>query len=419
MGGTGDRYGFRAFHIDCSRHFFAVPELKKMIAAAAEFGFNYFHWHISDDQGYRLESRRFPRLHEISSVRKGDHFAYYFSDRQEGGYYTFEDVREILECCDSHGIEVIPELDVPGHVSAILAAYPELSCSGEETEVVTSGGIFHGIFCPAKEEVYAFLEALLGELIGVFPGEYFHIGGDEVPHENWESCPLCREKMKRMGISDMRAYQGAFENRIAGYLLEKGKKVIAWNDAADGGNLDPRIILQYWATDRDERLAEHLRKGGDIIISPTTHCYFDYPYGITSLKKAYETDLNPEGLREALRLGKGRVLGTEGLLWTEHIRTPQKLEEYAWPRLAAIAAVAKYGEDRPPFEDFLRDLKEKLPALEALGITVHPEEDWVPDEAESTRQREEFYRNYDEEAVRRFQEEASRGGKTDGVSEGI
>ncbi|MCR5426598.1 MAG: family 20 glycosylhydrolase [Lachnospiraceae bacterium] len=195
MGGTGDRYGFRAFHIDCSRHFFAVPELKKMIAAAAEFGFNYFHWHISDDQGYRLESRRFPRLHEISSVRKGDHFAYYFSDRPEGGYYTFEDVREVLECCDSHGIEVIPELDVPGHVSAILAAYPELSCSGEETEVVTSGGIFHGIFCPAKEEVYAFLEALLGELIGLFPGEYFHIGGDEVPHENWENCPLCREKI--------------------------------------------------------------------------------------------------------------------------------------------------------------------------------------------------------------------------------
>lgn len=370
---TGDaKYEYRSFHIDVVRHFFEIGELKKMLKTASFFGLNHFHLHLSDDQGYRLESEKFPLLNEISSFRRGDHFGRMRSDEKQGGFYRKDEIRELVRFASELGIEIVPELDMPGHLTAVIAAYPDLSCTGGKVEVAVKEGIYPEILCPGKEENMAFLCSLLDEIMELFPGKYVHIGGDEVPKTRWRSCPHCRQKMKRLGLCTEQEYQGWLENEIAAYLKTKGKKAIRWNDAACGNNLSEEIIIQYWTGDKSGAVARHVKRGGDVILSTMMNCYADYPYGFISEKKFYGLNMEPEELKEALlaqgEAKAGRVIGNECLIWTEYIRSNERLEELAWPRFAAAAAAGYLGKDRPPYREFERALKREYGIFEKNGI---------------------------------------------------
>ena len=375
--------GWRSFHIDSARHFIPLDELKKMIRMAAHFRLNRFHWHFADDQGWRIESAAFPRLHEIGSVRQGDHFDKDGNDEVQGGYYTRAEVRELVDYCRSLGIEIVPEVDMPGHVTAILAAYPSLSCTGEPIAVATKGGIFRDIFCAGKDDVFAFIERLLDDLLELFPYEYFHIGGDEAPKTRWKVCPLCRKRREAEGLSTPQALQGYFENRVIAMLAARGRKAIVWNEAANGGNLDPRATIQLWTEDREHRVAEHLARGGQVILANMMNCYCDYPYAFISLQSVHQLDTAPAELVAANPAG---MLGTECLIWTERVRTAQRLEEYAWPRFAASAEVGWCGAERPDFDDFRRRLETLFPLFAQYGIAATPPEDWVPSPEEAARE---------------------------------
>lgn len=363
---------YRSFHIDCARHFFPLDELKKMIEMAAYFKFNRFRWHFSDDQGWRIESKAFPRLHEIGAYRTGDHFGNYSSNEPEGGYYTRDEVRELVAFCRERGIEIVPDVDIPGHAKAILAAYPELSCTGETVEVETKPGIFREILCAGKEDVYTFLETLLDDLQELFPGEYFHIGGDETPKGQWRECPRCQAKMKAEGLISFQQLQGYMNNRIAAYLARRGRKAICWNEAANGDNLDTAVTVQYWAEDKAHHVANHAAKGGKVILSPMMSAYCDYPHAFIFVKSLHSLDVSPA------ELPKESVIGTECLVWTEYIRDVQYLESRAWPRFCANAEAGWCGSARPTYEDFCERLRVLFPVFAQYGINATPEKGWSP-----------------------------------------
>ena len=400
---------YRSFHIDCARHFIPVEELKKIISMASLFKLNKFHWHFSDDQGWRIESRAFPLLHQTGARRRGDHCGSYVSDDEEWHYYTRDEVKDLVAFCGNLGIEIVPEVDLPGHVSAILAAYPMLSCHGNPVEVQTKSGIFRDILCPGKEETFAFLEELLSDLLELFPGDYFHIGGDEAPKGQWETCPHCRGRMEEEHLTDLRQLQGYFNNRVAAFLKARGKTVIAWNEAARGGNLDPDIVLQLWNDGKAPGSGEihttgkeHLARGGRVIMSTMMNAYCDYPYAFIPLKKTYGLSLVPYGMESLTPEEEGRVLGTECLLWTEYIRDWDKLERLAWPRFVSGAELGWCGGAPGEYGDFKRRLTALYPVFSAHGINAEKMSAWDPGPVEAARQLLEFKKNFPKDVLRDF-----------------
>lgn len=384
---------YRSFHIDCARHFFSMDELKRMIGMASKFKLNHFHWHFSDDQGWRIESKAYPLLHQIGAFRQGDHFGNYSSDEKEGGYYTREEVHELVKYCESLGIEVVPEIDMPGHVTAILAAYPELSCCKTKVPVGTSSGIYRDVFCLGREETFQFIENLLDDLLELFPGEYVHIGGDETPKERWRKCPDCKRKMKKMGFDNMQQMQGDMANRIAAYLKSRGRKTIVWNEAADGGNLNPEIVIQLWTEDKNHMVERHIEAGGRIIISNMMNSYCDYPYAFISLQSVYEINLKPASIESKA------VLGNECLAWSEYIREDKQLEKLCWPRFTAAAEAGWCRKGRKEYQDFANRLKRLVPLFEKNEIHMTDAEGWIPDQKEAERQITAFQANFSEEVL--------------------
>lgn len=378
-------YPIRAMHIDSARHMLPIRELKKMMRAASYFKMNTLHWHISDDQGWRIESKVFPKLHELGAYRKGDHFGGYRSDTIEGGYYTQEEVKDFVAYCAGLGIQVIPEVDIPGHVMAILHAYPHLSCRGEPVEVVTRAAITEELLCVGRDEVFDFIEALFGELLELFPAPWFHIGGDEAPKSRWKACPHCQRRMQEEGLSSLRELQGYVMNRVAAFLRRHGRRSIVWNDGAYGGNLDPDIVLQVWFPDQDAAIDTHLAKGGQLIMSPVDRCYCDYPYGEHPQHGIYEMPMATDST----------VLGGETLHWAEFIRTADRLQELVWPRGVALAERCWSGEG--DYGEFCNRMKEMFPVFSEWGINATPPEGWDPDEEESKRQIAEFHKQFDAE----------------------
>ena len=384
-------YAFRSFHLDSARHFFPMSEMKKIVDMAACFKLNTLHWHFSDDQGWRIESKAFPKLHELGAYRNGDHFGTYRSDEREGGYYTREEVRDFVAYCGDRGIQVVPELDLPGHVSAILHAYPHLSCRGEQVEVVTRAAITTEILCAGKEEVYSFLETLLEELLELFPAPWFHIGGDEAPKTRWAECPHCKAQMERLGLKSHRQLQGYMISRIAAFLKERGRRTIIWNDGAYGGGIDPDVVLQVWFPDRDGALDNHIAAGGEVILSLVDPCYCDYPYGEHPLKGIYQVNLHPG------YASPERVLGSECLTWSEFIRSPERLQELAFPRFTALAEALWCGDHRPGYDDFLSRLEATFPVFAEMGIRATPKKGWDPDPEEAAAQSKTFRAQFEAE----------------------
>lgn len=328
-------FSYRGFMLDCARHIFSVDEIKKMVDIATLLKMNKFHWHLSDDQGFRIELDSFPELTKLGSVRNGDNFGSMCrSDREYSGYYTKKEIADIIEYCNERYIDVIPEIDMPGHTSAILHVFPKLSCKKEPVEVKTRQGIYKDNLCIGNDKTFQFITTLLDELNQMFPGEYFHIGGDEAPDDYRKDCSLCQKAIKDLGLASTAELQCVFSNNIKEYLETKGKKAIVWNDILKGEKLDKDTIIQRWM-DPKNKAHKAANEGNKIIISDFKPYYFDYPYGMYPLKETYK--FNPTGGKGLNENGRKNIIGTETPVWAEFIDNPQRLEYLTLPRWFAVA----------------------------------------------------------------------------------
>lgn len=360
-------YPYRGVMIDCARHFFPVEDLKKMLAAASMFKINSFHWHLADDQGWRIELPEFPKLCSVGSVRGEGAFGKRKEPLQSGLFYTQNDIREIVEYCRSLYIEVIPEIDMPGHTSALLAAYPEYSCRKQPVDIKLCGGIHTDLLCGGDEAVYEFVFKLLDGIAPLFPSKKFHIGGDEAPKDEWEKCPVCQAKMEQLGFTDEEELQGYFTARLVEHLKRRGIAPVVWSDALQTRPQDPAVTVQFWLGG-DEMTGKHVENGGFVIFSPFFHYYMDYPFGMTPLKKtlSYIPPLNLSDEAEK------RIAGVEAPLWAEHIWTLERWAYQAFPRLAAIADAGWNGFEKRDSNEFNARFLPYEPKLLELSLTPAP-----------------------------------------------
>lgn len=332
------RYAYRGLLLDVSRHFFDKEFVKKYIDMMAMYKYNTFHWHLTDDQGWRIEIKKYPLLTTKSAFRKE------CDGQTTGGFYTQDDIKEVVAYAAERFITVVPEVDMPGHAVAVLASYPELSCSGGPFKVETTWGIFHDVFCAGNDKTYEFLENVLDEVAPLFPGKYFHIGGDECKKTRWERCIKCQNKIKTEGLADEHELQSYFIKRMEKYLQAKGKQIIGWDEILEGGVSKTATIMSWRGTKGGIQAA---KQGNDVIMTPSTHCYLNYYQGVESeeplalknnqflpLQKVYTFDPTPEGFTaEQARF----ILGGQGNVWAEYISTPAEAEYMVYPRALALS----------------------------------------------------------------------------------
>ena len=378
-------YPYRGFLVDSCRHFYGVEELKLVIDAASRFKLNRFHWHLTDDQGWRIEISQYPKLTEIGSRRSGSRFGGVDEGCAHGGFFTQGEIGEIVEYCAERHIEVVPEIDIPGHLTAALAAYPELGCTGETMEPLQKEGIYPNVLCVGNDNAVEFIKNVLDEVCELFPGRYIHIGGDEAPRRNWRRCEKCGAKMKELGADDFNALQGCFISDIADHLAEKGKTAITWNESLKGDRLSPEnVIVQRWM-DRGNLSDGFVKRGGRVIESDFYHYYFDYPYGMTPFKKVF-------GFDPRRKHGEKGLVGVEGALWTEYVRTFDDLSKKLFPRLFAVAEHGWSGFSQRGYAEFLEDVRSLLPVLEKRGLPVLPDSRWDPGAGERLREVIKFFK---------------------------
>ena len=346
---------YRGAMLDCSRHFFEADTVKSLLDNMAFLKLNKFHWHLSDDQGFRIESKQFPELNEIGSKRASRHlkgFGMENDNAEDFHFYTQEEIKDIVAYAKQRNIEIIPEIDLPGHTMAILAAKPELSCTGEKAEVLTVNGISKAILCAGNEAVFEFLDKLFDEICPLFPSAQFHIGGDEAfrGYKLWDDCPKCSALKQKEGIGSNKELQIWFMNRVCALLKKHGKTPVAWDDCM-GDSLDSSIACQFWRPNAVASVRKQSLKR-DVIISSTSYFYFDLKYSVISLKKAYKFNKVKVGLNKPGQ----RILGLECELWTEWIDSKASLEFSAFPRMNAFAEVAWTELKNRSFTDFYKRL---------------------------------------------------------------
>ncbi|MBQ5968905.1 MAG: beta-N-acetylhexosaminidase [Clostridia bacterium] len=367
-------FRWRGFMIDSSRHIQTVEEIKTFIDAASRFKLNVFHWHLCDDPGWRLEVERYPRLAEVAAYRDGWGFG---NDNPEryGGCFTKAQIRDIIDFCAARHITVVPEFDIPGHSSALIHAYPHLSCTGDDVAVLKDACVSDNVLCPGKETTFDFCEGVLEEIIDLFPGQYIHIGGDEVPKDSWDACPLCQKRIADEGLADSEELQGYFTKRIAAFIKSHGKTPIGWNEVLNAG-LDPDdVVVCKWHDDRS-RCDDFANRGGKIIMEETKHVYLDYDYHRTPLQQTYRYNLLPDSLTAA---GKQNVLGIEAPIWTEWVETFRRMCYMCFPRLLAAAELGWYGKAATDYPDFKARAEAQRSALAAIGVEMAPLSDWDPE----------------------------------------
>ena len=349
------RFAYRGMHLDVARHFFGVDFVKRYIDMMALHNMNTFHWHLTDDQGWRMEIKRYPKLTEVGSWRNYTTLgrnSIIDDGTRYGGYYTQNEIREVVRYAQDRFISVIPEIDMPGHMLGALTAYPELGCTGGPYEVEGHWGIFDDILCAGKEETFRFVEGVLEEVMAVFPSEYIHIGGDEAPRTRWEQCPRCQERIRKEGLTAREGQsaearlQGYFTKRVEAFVHSKGRKLIGWDELLDS-DVNPSATIMSWRGIEGGLVASE--KGHDVIMTPTSHCYFNFylvkdhewgePYAFDEfipLEKTYSLDPAPETLSENARQ---HILGAQGNMWTEYAQFPSQIEYQVLPRMGALAEV--------------------------------------------------------------------------------
>lgn len=373
------RFGYRGLHLDVSRHFFPVSFVKKYIDLLAAHKLNTFHWHLTDDQGWRIEIKKHPKLQTVAACRKETLVGHYsdqperYDGQQYCGYYTQEEVKEVLEYARQRFVTVIPEIEMPGHALAALSAYPELGCTGGPYEAATKWGVFEDVFCAGNEKTFEFLGDVLEEVCALFPGTYIHIGGDECPKTRWQACPKCQKRMKAEGLHDEHELQSYFIRRAEAMLAKHGKKLIGWDEILEGGLAPTATVMSWRGTEGGVAAA---KAGHDAIMTPTSHVYFDYYQsdpatepvaigGLLPLEKVYSYEPIPAELTPEETT---RILGVQGNIWTEYIKTPEYLEYMVYPRACALAEIAWSSKDKKNWPDFARRLRKHFDRLGAMNV---------------------------------------------------
>jgi hexosaminidase len=378
------RFKWRGMHLDVGRHLFPLDFIKKYIDYLAMHKMNTFHWHLTEDQGWRIEIKKYPRLTEVGAYRDetlighiGDRPAQY-DGKQYGGFYSQDQIKEIVSYAEERFITVVPEIELPGHSVAALASYPYLACNDGDFEVKKLWGISENIYCAGNDTVFTFLEDVLTEVMDLFPSKYIHIGGDEAPKKHWKSCPKCQNRIKLEGLKDEHELQSYFIKQIEKFVNSKGRNIIGWDEILEGG-LAPNAAVMSWRGTKGGIEAAKLKH--PVVMTPTTYCYFDYYQGepnqeplaiggLLPVEKVYEynpipKELNPEEAKY--------ILGVQANVWTEYMPTGDHVEYMLFPRISALSEVAWTSQNNRDYNDFFQRLSNFYFRLDAMGVHYrHP-----------------------------------------------
>lgn len=401
------RFVYRGMHLDVARHFFSVDFIKKYIDILALHNINYFHWHLTDDQGWRIEIKKHPELTGKGAFRKETLIGHLLRDiphrfdgQPYGGYYTQDEIKDIVQYAAERYITIIPEIDIPGHTLAVLKAYPQLSCTGKNHEVATQWGVFPDVLCAGNDSVYVFLEDVFSELTELFPSKYIHIGGDECPKVRWKECPKCQAKIKALGLlpkdslhtaeSELQAYM---VRQVEQILQRRGREIIGWDEILEGELSKDAIVMSWRGTEGGVAAAQRHNR---VIMTPHYSLYFDYCQGtdpkqeplsigeFLPIKKVYNYEpINSELTDEQAKY----VLGMQANLWTEYIKTPQHVEYMLLPRLAALAEVQWTNPEKKDYTDFLRRLGNLLELYKRQGYNFAKHVYGIETDVQPTAQR--------------------------------
>lgn len=359
------RFKWRGLHLDVCRHFMPKEFIFKYLDLMALHKYNTFHFHLTEDQGWRIEIKRYPLLTQVGSP---------------GGFYTQEEIKEIVKYASDRFITVVPEIEMPGHSLAALASYPYLGCQKEGYKVATTWGVFEDVLCAGRESTFDFLESVIDEVCEMFPGEYIHIGGDECPKTKWKTCPDCQKRISQEGLKDEHELQSYLITRMERYINSKGKKIIGWDEILEGG-LAPNAAVMSWRGEAGGIAAA--KQHHYVVMTPSSHCYLDYYQakpegeplaigGFIPLKKIFEYEPVPKGLtsKEA-----EYIMGAQGNVWTEYMNNPEHVEYMVYPRAAALAEVVWSNKDRKrDYSEFINRLKILAKIYDKKGVNYFKKE---------------------------------------------
>jgi hexosaminidase len=374
------RFRWRGLMLDVCRHFFTKEEVKQLLDAMVIYKLNTFHWHLSDDQGWRIEIKKYPRLTEVAAWRKGVGFGLdpkattsYGPDGRYGGFYTQDDIREVVAYAKARHITVVPEIEMPGHASAALTAYPQLSCTGGPFTTDLPGGIFDGVYCAGNDESFSFLQDVLSEVFELFPGKYIHIGGDEVLTNNWHNCVKCQARLKQEGLKKDIELESYFVRRMEKFINSRQRTLIGWSEIREGGLAENAAIMDWVGGATEAATAGH-----DVVMSPLNDCYFDHyqsrdhstePHaigGYLPMEQVYAFEPVPAKLPAQ---SQWHILGAQANLWTEYIPNFKHVQYMIFPRLCALAEVAWSPKSARNWDNFQQRMQSQYPRLDALGIS--------------------------------------------------
>lgn len=373
------RFKYRGLHLDVARHFFDVDFIKRYLDLMSMHKLNRFHWHLTEDQGWRIEIKQYPRLTEVGAWRDSTLVGHYGTNRYDGerygGFYTQEEIREVVDYAQKRHITIIPEIEMPGHASAALASYPELGCVEEKQyQVQTTWGIFEDIYCPS-EQTFTFLENVLSEVMDLFPGTYIHIGGDEAPKKQWEESELAQQIIKQENLQNEEELQSYFISRIEEFLNKNGRQIIGWDEILEGG-LAPNATVMSWRGTQGG--IEAAKQGHNVVMTPGTHLYLDYYQAdeetepltigwLNTVEEVYSYKPIPEELNQE---EEKYILGAQGNVWTEYMHSGDKVEYMAYPRASALSEVVWSPKTKRNWTDFWRRLQTHFNRLEILEVNT-------------------------------------------------
>jgi len=379
------KFSYRGAMLDCSRHFYTVQEVKTYIDMIALHKLNTFHWHLTDDQGWRIEIKKYPMLTKVGSTRAQTAVGHHgeaekkYDGTPHSGFYTQEEIKDIVKYAAKRQITIIPEIEMPGHSLAALASYPELGCRGEAYAVSPDWGIFEDVYCLGKEHTYEFLQDVLDEVCKLFPSEYVHIGGDEAPRARWEVCPLCQAKMKAEGLENEAQLQGYLVNKIEKYLNAKGRKLIGWDEILDCG-ISQTATVMSWRGPKGGIAAA--KRGNNVVMTPNTSFYLDYyqtsdpkangePLGIGGclpLKKCYAFEPYDQLTEDE----SSHIVGIQANLWCEYVAKFDHVQHMVLPRFTALSEIAWTGKKTAYYDFLYRVWSGMLPAYRFYGYKYAP-----------------------------------------------
>ena len=376
------RYAWRGVMLDPSRNFISVEEIKHEIDVMSAHKLNVLHWHLADDQGWRIEIKRYPRLAEVGGARpetpRPFNRAQMDGEAQSARYYTQEQIREVVAYAASRFVTVVPEIEMPGHATAALRAYPELSCTGKP-ELAPKWGILNEVFCAGNPKTYEVLEGVLDEVIALFPSPYIHVGGDEARKTRWNACPKCQARREELKCKNMSQLQTRFTEHFARYLAKQGRNLIGWDEILDGGLPEGAAIMSWRGTKGGINAA---KAGHKVVMTPKPFCYIDYSQLVPNDPYEYIPNNTPNPIWKTYQLdpdtglpdtAKPFILGLQGNLWSEYIRAPEDLQWKAWPRACALAEIAWTPQASRDWSDFASRYRASgAERLRLMGINAAP-----------------------------------------------